>query len=1000
MRIFYFVLSLVPIFGSPVRDVKEDSCGYKACPEWNSKELNVHLIAHSHDDVGWLKTVDQYYYGGRSNIQIAGVQHILTSVVQALLQNPKRKYIQVESAFFYKWWKEQSDKKKDDVRKLISNGQLQIAGGAWSMNDEAAAHYQSIIDQFTFGLKYLEDTLGACARPKVGWQIDPFGHTREMASIFTQMGYDGLFFARLDWRDKSERLLTKTGEMLWRGSANLGNDSLLFTHVMYNHYSPPAGFYFDILSEDDPLIPDEKSTEFNLKYKVRDFTEYVVKQFKNYSSNHIMIAMGNDFTFQDAHYNFKNLDILIKAYEDEEMLGAQKKRIKLHYSTPACYLKAVNEAASDEGIKYKIKTDDFIPYASDHHSYWSGYYTSRPTQKRFERQGNNLLQVTKHLHVFTSNNETKSLRNFKSAMGVMQHHDAIAGTEKQHVADDYAKIVMKAIDENHKDINKHFMKLLNNTIEKELTFRSCLLANISHCEESQNDTFVVALYNPLSRKVSYPVRLPVNGNVYNVTDPKGKPVPWQVVPSISDFASIPNIAHSKNDLVFIANDLPGLGVHVYYVTKLKDQTDPTPERPNELITIGDKKLNATFTESGHLLTEVCGNNLCFPLVQELMYYVGAQGNNMEFKNRSSGAYIFRPDPSGSGAESFILDTPPKLAVYKGAVVDEVHQIFNEWVRQITRIYKNNDKFIEFDWLVGPIDNEGGVSKEIISRFSAGVVSDNFYTDSNGREMLLRTNDFRATYDYSKEEAIAGNYYPVTSAITLRDNNTNIEIAVLTDRAQGGASLESGTLELMVHRRLMKDDAFGAGEALNETEFGKGLIARGQHYLTFGSIDGTGSAERTRKLQRDIAQRKLLAPWIFVATDPYKDIEQLKKQINFEFMGLKKELSQQVQILTLEPWNKDQVLIRFEHVLELDEGGTTETIDLKDLFTLFKITEVEETDLAGNPKSDSLRWTSDGCLGKLENCESQITVPKELTDLTFQLAPMQIRTFIATITQNN
>ena len=30
------------------------------------ERLNVHLIPHTHDDVGWLKTVDQYYYGGNS----------------------------------------------------------------------------------------------------------------------------------------------------------------------------------------------------------------------------------------------------------------------------------------------------------------------------------------------------------------------------------------------------------------------------------------------------------------------------------------------------------------------------------------------------------------------------------------------------------------------------------------------------------------------------------------------------------------------------------------------------------------------------------------------------------------------------------------------------------------------------------------------------------------------------------------------------------------------
>jgi len=36
-------------------------------------KLNVHLVSHSHDDVGWLKTVDQYFVGSNNSIQASGV---------------------------------------------------------------------------------------------------------------------------------------------------------------------------------------------------------------------------------------------------------------------------------------------------------------------------------------------------------------------------------------------------------------------------------------------------------------------------------------------------------------------------------------------------------------------------------------------------------------------------------------------------------------------------------------------------------------------------------------------------------------------------------------------------------------------------------------------------------------------------------------------------------------------------------------------------------------
>ena len=43
------------------------------------------------------------------------------------------------------------------------------------------------------------------------------------------------------------------------------------------------------------------------------------------------------------------------------------------YSTPSCYLKALNDA----GKTWPSKSDDFCPYASDPHAYWTGYFTSR-----------------------------------------------------------------------------------------------------------------------------------------------------------------------------------------------------------------------------------------------------------------------------------------------------------------------------------------------------------------------------------------------------------------------------------------------------------------------------------------------------------------------------------------------------------------------------------------------------------------------------------------------
>ncbi|KAI2808071.1 Lysosomal alpha-mannosidase [Blomia tropicalis] len=131
-------------------------------------KINVHLVPHTHDDVGWLKTVEQYYYGSKTYYQKAGVQYILDSVMNELIHNKERKFIYVETAFFWKWWMEQDYGMRNIVKELVETGQLEFINAGWSMNDEASTHYNSIIDQMSWGFYRLQTTFGRCGVPKGG----------------------------------------------------------------------------------------------------------------------------------------------------------------------------------------------------------------------------------------------------------------------------------------------------------------------------------------------------------------------------------------------------------------------------------------------------------------------------------------------------------------------------------------------------------------------------------------------------------------------------------------------------------------------------------------------------------------------------------------------------------------------------------------------------------------------------------------------------------------
>ncbi|XP_056631268.1 lysosomal alpha-mannosidase-like [Diorhabda sublineata] len=985
--VFVLVVSSIAVDGKAIRNDDKDKVGCVVCHPLDENKINIHLIPHSHDDVGWLKTVDEYFYG--LNTEAVGrtisVHNIISSVVQELLRNPDRRFIQVETSFFYKWWQEQDEYMRSSFKYLVDNGQIEIASAGWAMNDEACTNYQSTIDQFTLGLRKIEETVGKCGRPVVGWQIDPFGHSREHASILVQLGYSALFFARLDREDFKKRCSEHNLDFVWKSSDSL-DDSNIFGSIFPDYsYNNPTNFCWDIACGDDQIVDNPDSVLYNINQKVEEFTTVLDKYASYYDKNikNILVTMGGDFLYQSAGFNYENMDKLIRGFKNHT-------KYNLVYSTPSCYMKAVH----DTNPSLQLKTDDFFPYSDYPHAFWGGYFTSRPNIKRFERAGHNILQATKQLYAFNKDRiDDRQIYDLKYAMGILQHHDAITGTERQTVTDDYVRILTAAIRKAEDPVGEIVSNLLNAKNNVKLDLSSCLLTNFSICSTSQNnDRFVVAVYNPLAWKTTHYLRLPVEGGQYLVNGPDGQE-PYDVIESLStfDFVDIKGEKPSSHELIFAAKDVPAMGLKLYHIEKISSTSTNSRET--------NKQLSGVFEidENSNLLKRVTLNNITLDVNQNFYFYKSAS----DFDS-SSGAYLFRPASSTPTPFS-----PAHLMrVFTGNLVEEIHQKWeneNADIYQSIRYYKN-ENYLEFNWLVGNINiYNSNMGKEVISRFEISNFDNKniFYTDSNGRQMMKRIKDERFDYKYNvTEEPIASNYYPVTSKIVMKDEEKNIQVTLLNDRSQGGSSLDKNQFELMVHRRLTMDDERGVGEILDESEFSLsiGMYARGSHYLMVGKTQGANENGKTTSAEERIfAHKTLLQP--FVGLSPTDmTFEELEKQIDFQYSALQAELPENINILSFEQWVDNSYLLRLEHILEKEEDPKLSkevTVNIKNLFKNIAISEITETTLGANVPLSEFSKTPRFEWNTLPKITSQSSTSNKLIgeDGSVTLNPMEIRTFI-------
>ena len=391
----------------------------------------VYVIPHSHCDAGYRKTFDAYFTDE--------VKSIINSVLDALQGDPEKRFVWEEVSFLSLWWQQASLEQKDAMRKLQAVGQLEFIGGGWVMHDEAVTSLRGILNQMTEGLIFLNTTLGV--RPRVGWHIDPFGHSSFTPELFSRLNYDMFVLNRIPDPIKQDMKQNRDLEFHWRNS--LFNRTI-FAHVLDSHYSTPVIF---------GLTVEEKA---------KSFYSTCQKRLRWYKTDNLLLPFGNDFHFQDAPSDFKEMDEILEYIANHPN---NFDNITVRYSTLSEYFDAVSKS----GVIFNQRNDDFFPYIacspcfsdacegiggfvtvpcgiSD--SFWSGFYTSKPAQKLLERELESSLHALEQLnamHPDLSNTLKGSLNLVRNTSGLLQHHDAITGTSFPDCYTDYNERLERAM---------------------------------------------------------------------------------------------------------------------------------------------------------------------------------------------------------------------------------------------------------------------------------------------------------------------------------------------------------------------------------------------------------------------------------------------------------------------------------------------------------------------------------------------------------------------------
>ena len=820
-------------------------------------DINIHVIPHTHLDPGWLNTPEEYYFNER-------IEDIFDTMLNSLTSDNKKTFVINELFYFFKWYNNKDKKTQLKMKKLITEKRVEFVSGGYVVNDEATPLYYNIMDQIRIGHQYLQEEFGII--PKTGWYIDSFGHSAANAHILSKLNYENLVLGRLHYDYLNLLKDNKNIEFNW---APFSNRTIL-THILPLHYG------FRLFQED--LGKWDSEFDSIIEAICTDLFNNLKESSRGLRHNNIMFLYGDDFEFKDISL-FSNIDKLIDLIKKPETQEKIKRiletteTINFFYSTPEKYFNSMKNDLKKKGNNLEtFKNIDFYPLKTD--CFWTGFFTSRPYLKGYIRKASNIFFIiskyfslnrltNQNLFQYNeednnNNNSSSNLDSFRKIVGLTQHHDAITGTCRQYVSMDYIKSLKFYIDLFEEILKKDLEENLNIEISNICYSHYLVDQDQEHCskqflisKDTSRDKIKIGLLNPqISSSSSNGNKILINIEIIDSNS-------FYVIEGVESQFFCLNENNLKNKELFKYKNRCFLsffykfkkGEEIAYILLNKITKGKKSNKYYILNDIKDKEKIELIKKKDN--------------IQSLIFHPKEFEFNLEYNNNNKinkinfsyydGMYYVNADNCKDGAYQF----SPYNKYPEKVQIDYKNSFYFKSNLGITFVTRNtytsftfftifyDPFFIKVDHIFDSVEES-----YFLNRFSFGysfvlktdinnMKEDKkpiFYTDSNGIETIQRKID-SFPYKETANVFVGGNFYPVTSYISIKDENNNNEdkniVTVFNDRPQAGTGYLPGSIILIMQRMSYGTDEKGLDETMYEQESMKSHDFRTTHFIAFG-----------------------------------------------------------------------------------------------------------------------------------------------------------------------